>query len=281
MKNLNPNLQFPKDTRPFAQQLEEARYFFAAPNLRTADDNGGQYSDKDGLVQFIVAGELLDNEFVMKKLADLKKNLVALTSIVTDYVNRYAATYGQTEKTNIKVWEYAMSKLPLMGPGFIENQMYTRQSLGISISKDFIEFLMGVIVSQGSNALSGFQKFLEKQGDALELGISQNKDGYNVIAIGVTAEVFTLGNEIVYTPKIQQYKINFTRQNSTFNGCCAKVTTVNINFAYQHSVNIFDYEALKDPAIQKSFDDFIQNSRKAQIENADTFFNDDFPPQIA
>lgn len=36
--------------------------------------------------------------------------------------------------------------------------------------------------------------------------------------------------------------------------------------------------ALKDPEIKRDFDNFIQKQRKAQIEEADTFFNDDFPP---
>ena len=35
---------------------------------------------------------------------------------------------------------------------------------------------------------------------------------------------------------------------------------------------------MKDPEIKRDFDNFIQKQRKAQIEEADTFFNDDFPP---
>ena len=42
---------------------------------------------------------------------------------------------------------------------------------------------------------------------------------------------------------------------------------------------MFDYEALNDPVIKQAFGAVIQKPRKAQIEEADTFFNDDFPPQ--
>ncbi len=278
MKNLNPNMQNPLDRRTIKQQLEEAEAFFAAPYLPLVPtDDPNPYADKDGLIEFIVASELVDNKIVMEKLKAQKAHLVALTSIVTDYINRYAAHYGQEYKTDVKLWELAMSKLPLMGPSSIERQTYSRQSLGIKISKDFVEFIMGVVLSQGSTALTGFQKFLEKQGEALEIGVEHNKDGYHVITIGVTVEVFSLGQEIIYTPKIKQYKIIFDRVNSSFNSCCVKVEVINIHFDYQYAVNVFDYEALEDPEVKKVFDEFVKKSRKAQINNSSTFFNDDFP----
>lgn len=42
---------------------------------------------------------------------------------------------------------------------------------------------------------------------------------------------------------------------------------------------MFDYEALNDPVIKQAFGAVTQKPRKAQSEEADTFFNDDFPPQ--
>ena len=280
MKDLNPNARYPKDMRSINQQVNDARYFFADTNLPDiALDDPSPYADKDGLVQFIVAGEYLENPLVMNQLKANKTNLVSLTSIVTDYINRYAAAYGAAYKTDIRLWEYALSKLPLMGPSAITEQTYSRESLGISISKDFIEFIMSVVVSQGTTALSAFQTFLEKQGEAIEMGISENKDTYNSIVLGVTSEAFKLGNDVIFTPKIEQYRISFSRENFTFNGCCTKAQKVSVNFDYKHSVHVFDYEALLDEGVKKEFDAFIQGSRKAQIENSSTFFNEDFPPE--
>lgn len=260
-------------------QFTEAETFFNDVNLpatkRVGDD---PYADKDGLVEFIVANELLDDPAVMAKLAEQKAYLIAITSVVTAYINRYAEAYGDQYKTDADLWARALSKIPLMGPSKIDQQSYSRHIKGLSIATDFINFIMDVVVSQGTTALASFNKFLQKQGDAIRFGVENNKDFYKTITVGITVEVFKVGSELVYVPKIKQYRINFDRQNSKFTSACASAEFVDIYFSYLYAANVFDYEALKDPEIKRDFDNFIQKQRKAQIEEADTFFNDDFPP---
>ncbi|WP_323942835.1 hypothetical protein [Aeromonas caviae] len=261
-------------------QFAEAEAFFNDVNLPdTARAVGSDpYADKDGLVEFIVANELLDDPAVMAKLAEQKAYLIAITSVVTAYINRYAEAYGEQYKTDADLWARALSKIPLMGPSKIDQQSYSRHIKGLSIATDFINFIMDVVVSQGTTALASFNKFLQKQGDAIRFGVENNKDFYKTITVGVTVEVFKVGNELVYVPKIKQYRVNFDRQNSKFTSACASAEFVDIYFNYLYAANVFDYEALKDPEIKRDFDNFIQKQRKAQIEEADTFFNDDFPP---
>ncbi|MFG0763546.1 hypothetical protein [Aeromonas media] len=261
-------------------QFAEAEAFFNDVNLPTTARNLGSdpYADKDGLVEFIVANELLDDPTVMAKLAEQKAYLIAITSVVTAYINRYAEAYGEQYKTDADLWARALSKIPLMGPSKIDQQSYSRHIKGLSIATDFINFIMDVVVSQGTTALSSFNKFLQKQGDAIRFGVENNKDFYKTITVGITVEVFKVGSELVYVPKIKQYRINFDRQNSKFTSACASAEFVDIHFNYLYAANVFDYEALKDPEIKRDFDSFIQKQRKAQIEEADTFFNDDFPP---
>ena len=261
-------------------QFAEAEAFFNDVNLPTTARNLGSdpYADKDGLVEFIVANELLDDPAVMAKLAEQKAYLIAITSVVTAYINRYAEAYGEQYKTDADLWARALSKIPLMGPSKIDQQSYSRHIKGLSIATDFINFIMDVVVSQGTTALASFNKFLQKQGDAIRFGVENNKDFYKTITVGVTVEVFKVGNELVYVPKIKQYRVNFDRQNSKFTSACASAEFVDIHFNYLYAANVFDYEALKDPEIKRDFDSFIQKQRKAQIEEADTFFNDDFPP---
>ncbi|MDY7831136.1 hypothetical protein UXA55_16155 [Aeromonas caviae] len=261
-------------------QFAEAEAFFNDVNLPdTARAVGNDpYADKDGLVEFIVANELLDDPAVMAKLAEQKAYLIAITSVVTAYINRYAEAYGEQYKTDADLWARALSKIPLMGPSKIDQQSYSRHIKGLSIATDFINFIMDVVVSQGTTALASFNKFLQKQGDAIRFGVENNKDFYKTITVGVTVEVFKVGNELVYVPKIKQYRVNFDRQNSKFTSACASAEFVDIYFNYLYAANVFDYEALKDPEIKRDFDNFIQKQRKAQIEEADTFFNDDFPP---
>lgn len=261
-------------------QFAEAEAFFNDINLPDTVRAVGNdpYADKDGLVEFIVANELLDDPAVMAKLAEQKAYLIAITSVVTAYINRYAEAYGEQYKTDADLWARALSKIPLMGPSKIDQQSYSRHIKGLSIATDFINFIMDVVVSQGTTALASFNKFLQKQGDAIRFGVENNKDFYKTITVGVTVEVFKVGNELVYVPKIKQYRINFDRQNSKFTSACASAEFVDIHFNYLYAANVFDYEALKDPEIKRDFDNFIQKQRKAQIEEADTFFNDDFPP---
>ncbi|WP_324051884.1 hypothetical protein [Aeromonas caviae] len=261
-------------------QFAEAEAFFNDVNLPDTVRAVGNdpYADKDGMVEFIVANELLDDPAVMAKLAEQKAYLIAITSVVTAYINRYAEAYGEQYKTDADLWARALSKIPLMGPSKIDQQSYSRHIKGLSIATDFINFIMDVVVSQGTTALASFNKFLQKQGDAIRFGVENNKDFYKTITVGVTVEVFKVGNELVYVPKIKQYRVNFDRQNSKFTSACASAEFVDIYFNYLYAANVFDYEALKDPEIKRDFDNFIQKQRKAQIEEADTFFNDDFPP---
>lgn len=280
MKNASVIPEVVKDQRDFATQMAEAKAFFSDKNLPESpryllEDN--PYADKDGLVEFIFGNPLEDDPVVMANLTAQKKDLVAMTSIVTDYVNRYAEAYGEYYKTDIDLWTLALSKLPLMGPSKIDEQTYSRHIRGVEIARDFIDFILEIVASQGSSALDSFSKFLEKQGDALRFGVENNKDYYKTITIGVAVEVFKVGQQVVYVPKLKQYRVNFDRENSKFSSACVSYEEVDIHFDYKYAANVFDYESLEDPEIRKDFDDFIREQRKAQIEDASTFFNDDFP----
>ncbi|UZJ40398.1 hypothetical protein OO006_08460 [Prosthecochloris sp. SCSIO W1101] len=280
MKQVNVVPEIVKDQRDFAAQLAEAKDFFADENLPESpryllEDN--PYADKDGLVEFIFGAPLEEDPVVMANLVEQKKYLIAMTSIVTDYVNRYAEAYGEEYKTDVELWTLAMSKIPLMGPSKIDEQTYSRHIRGIEIATDFIDFILEIVASEGSSALDSFSKFLEKQGDALRFGVENNKDYYRTITIGVALEVFKVGEQVVYVPKLKQYRVNFTRENSKFSSACVSYEMVDIHFEYRYAANVFDYEALEDPEIKKDLDDFIQKQRKAQIDEASTFFDDDFP----
>lgn len=271
-----------KDTRSLAIQLAEAEAFFNDEDL---PDQGSYifkdnpYADKDGLVEFIIGTELASDPNIMKALLLQKKYLVAIISVVTDYINRYSEAYGEEYKTDIEVWERAMRHIPLMGPSIIDEQTYNRNIKGVSIAADFVAFLVNVVVGEGAAALGRFSDFLQKQGKALKFGIENNDDFYSTITVGVSIEVKIMGGEIVFFPKIKQYRADFNRQNSTWTAACASVEIVDIHFNYRFTANLFDYEALEDTDVKKDLDAFISKSRKAQIEDATTFFDDEFPPK--
>jgi hypothetical protein len=268
-----------KDVRSFADQMADAKAFFNDKKLvQIVEDN--PYADKDGLIEFIIGTELLDDPEIMKNLEEQKKYLIAMTSVVTDYINRYSQTYGQEYKTDAELWAEAMTHLPLMGPSTVDTQGFHRHLQGITIAAEFVQFLLDIVTQDGSAALNRFTDFLEKQGDALKFGVENNKDYYNTITIGICIEVIKLGKNIVYVPKVKQYKVKFDRENTKWVGACASYEYVNIDFNYLYSANVFDYEALEDPDVKKEFDVFIREQRKAQIDRSTTFFNGEFPPKV-
>lgn len=269
-----------KNVRPFTDQLADAKAFFNDKNLVPAAEQDNPYADKDGLIEFIIGTELLDDPEIMKNLEQQKKYLIAMTSVVTDYINRYSQTYGEQYKTDAELWAEAMSHLPLMGPSKIDTQSYGRHIQGVTIAADFVQFLLDIVTQDGAAALNRFTDFLEKQGDALKFGVENNKDHYNTITIGICIEVIKLGKNIVYVPKVKQYKVKFDRENTKWVGACVSYDYVNINFNYLYAVNVFDYEALEDPDVKKEFDIFIKEQRKAQIDRSTTFFNGEFPPKV-
>lgn len=264
-------------TNHFKSQMEEAYAFFETPELATQKEleADNPYADKDGLIEFICGVELLQDPIITAKLAELKSLLISITTVVTSYINRYAAAKGSEYKTDADLWALALSKIPLMGPSKLDTQTYSRKIKGVEIAADFINMVLDIATSQGS-ALNSFKDFLNKQGDALRAGVEENEDYYKTITIGISVEVFMLGDKIMYMPKIKQYRVNFSRENTKWSSSCASYEKVEIHFDYLYGSNIFDYEALEDPEVKDAFDKFIKGQQKAQIEDASTFFNDDF-----
>lgn len=282
MKAHNVRPQYQTKGTSFGSQLIDAYDFFNNPNLSKTwalREGDNPYADKDGLIEFIIGTELIDNPDVMKKLTELKKYLVSITSVVTSYVNRYAEHYKDPKfKTDADLWALALSKIPLMGPSKLDEQTYSKHIKGLSIAVEFVNFILEIVASEGSSALESFSKFLENQGDSLRFGVEKNVDFYRTITIGVSVEVFTVGKTIFYAPKVKQYRVNFTRENTKWSSACVSAEFVDINFAYLYGAGVFDYEALEDAEIKKAFEKFIKDSQKAQIEDATTFFDADFPP---
>jgi hypothetical protein len=141
-----------KSRENFAGQLEAAAEFFDDPAYPAVEPPPGTnpYADKDGLIEFIVATELVDNDEVMKNMVEQKKLLVGITSVVQDYINRYAAKNGPEFKTDAVLWQSTLDKIPLMGPGIQTKNTYSRTVEGVKIAKEFIEFIMELVVSEGS-----------------------------------------------------------------------------------------------------------------------------------
>jgi len=277
MNNLTKKEGTQSDYRNIDMQIKEAEAFFNDPKLAdfTLKEDDNPYADKDGLVEFICGVELSQDPIIHAKLDELKSFLISITAIVTAYVYKYAAQNGENYKTDLDLWAKILSKIPLMGPVKKDQQTYSRNAKGVEIAGDLINLILGVSAVEG-NGLNSFKSFLEKQGNALRAGIEENKDSYKTITVGVAVEVTKNGEQIIYIPKIKLYQVNFNSENSAFSSSCGSNEEVAIHFDYLYGAGSFDYESLRDPETRIKFDKFIAGTKKAQIEDATTFFNDDF-----
>ncbi|KGM29676.1 hypothetical protein KS18_02040 [Photorhabdus luminescens] len=257
-------------------KINEANTFFHIDDAYFNIENTNKYNEKDGLVQFIIAKQLSDKPEVIEKTNSLSKTLIALSSIATNYVNKYAEKYGEQYKTDMDFWSKVVNKLPLMGTSKVESKNYTDSLNGLSISKSFLNFIMNVVVFENTDMLPDFAKFLTKQGETIRLGIRNNKGFYSTVTLTIAIDTLIVGDKTVYIPKLKLYRVNFDSTNSNFLSSCASNENVNVDFEYSSLISVLDYEALENPEIKASFDSFINKQRKTSIEESDDFFSGEF-----
>ncbi|OCA56817.1 hypothetical protein [Photorhabdus namnaonensis] len=257
-------------------KINEANTFFHIDDAYFSIENTNKYNEKDGLVQFIITKQLSDKPEVIEKTNSLSKTLIALSSIATNYVNKYAEKYGEQYKTDMDFWTTVVNKLPLMGTSKVESKNYTDSLNGLSISKSFLNFIMNVVVFENTDMLPDFAKFLTKQGETIRLGIRKNKGFYSTVTLTIAIDTLIVGDKTVYIPKLKLYRVNFDSTNANFLSSCASNENVNIDFEYSSLISVLDYEALENPEIKTSFDSFINKQRKTSIEESDDFFSGEF-----
>ena len=279
MENQTTGTELQPDKKNYDLQHEEATAFFDVPasensSLKAAFGNNF-YADKDGLIEIICGAKLQNDPVVNAKLEELKKILISLTSIVAAYVKKYAHSRGGHYKTDIELWELATSRLPLMGLSGVDVKSYSKQLKGVEIPKGLANLFLDVTDSNAAS-MNAFSSYLSGQGNDLRAGINENANSYDTIIVANSIEVIRAGNEVTYMPKIKFYKANFDRNNSKWCSMCASIDYALIDIQYKYADNVFDYKALDNPDVKKSFDDFINKIQKENIEDSSTFFNGNF-----
>ncbi|MDX7987217.1 hypothetical protein FE392_07710 [Xenorhabdus sp. 12] len=237
-----------------------------------------QFSDTDGLIQFVITSQLTDKSQVIQQLDHIKKTQVALSSIATDYITKYTDAHGKQFKTDIQFWSDVIAKLPLMSIKNIETQTYHHDMVGVSIAANLLQLIMDIVLSTHSPGMKSFANFLQKQGDAIRMGLEQNDDYYSTLTLASVIEAVGMDGQVIYIPKIKLYKIDFDKSNSEMTSNCASNKNVNVAFTYTSCVALFDYQALEDPQIKTAFNNFILKHKISSIEDSDSFFSGEFKP---
>ncbi|WP_340619890.1 hypothetical protein [Xenorhabdus siamensis] len=260
----------------YLDQIKQAEqfFFYDIEDHFTLSDH--RFSDTDGLIQFVITSQLIDKYAVMKKLDEIKKIQIALSSIATDYIIKYSNTRGRQYRTDVQFWSEVMGKLPLVSIRNIEEQTYQHVMKGFSIATNLLQLIMDIVVNTQSPSMKSFSQFLQKQGDAIRLGLKKNSDHYSTLTLASVIEAVGNEEQVMYIPKMKLYKLDFDRNNSEITSNCASNETINVEFIYSSCVSLFDYQALEDPEIKTAFERFILKNKQSSIERSDNFFNGEF-----
>ncbi|WP_338882365.1 MULTISPECIES: hypothetical protein [Xenorhabdus] len=269
-----------KEFQYHLNNIQQADQFFSAGIRDKFSLSDYQLSDTDGLVQFIITANIVDKDSILQKMNEIKKIQIALSSIVADYITKYTHVHGKEYKTDIQFWEDIMAKLPLMSIINVENKTYQHEMKGISIAINLLQLIMDIILNANSPSLKSFSDFLQKQGDAIRLGLKRNGDHYSTLTLASVIEAIGIEDQVVYIPKIKLYKIDFDRTNSEVTSNCASNENVNIEFTYSSCTSLFNYQALEDHEVKTAFDKFILKNQKSSIEDSDNFFSGEFNTMI-
>ncbi|WP_074018946.1 hypothetical protein [Xenorhabdus thuongxuanensis] len=271
-----------KEYQYYLSRIQQADQFFSA-GIGIRDKfslSDYKVSDTDSLVQFIITSNIVDKTSVIQKMNEIKKMQITLSSIAVDYITKYTNIHGKEYKTDIQFWGDIMAKLPLMSIMNIENQTYQHEMKGISIATNLLQLIMDIILNANSPNLKSFSDFLQKQGDAIRLGLKRNGDHYSTLTLSSVVEAIGIEDRIMYVPKIKLYKIDFDRTNSEVTSNCASNENVNVEFTYSSCISLFNYQALENHEVKTAFDNFILKNQKSSIEDSDNFFSGEFKTML-
>lgn len=268
------------DKRTIAEQLEDAYEFFFAsdlPPVLSAPEGDDPYVHSSGFIGFIAGTVAGSDPEVADELADLKRYLVAVAAIVTDYVHRYAAKYGHVFRTDPELWALAIAKIPLMGPAQVDTRTYARYIQGVDIAEDLVRYVLDIQpdIQQGG-VLARFRRFVSRQGDTLRAAVAQNRYGYGTMLLGMGVEMIQENGQRTYIPRIKQFRVNFDRANTQWTAACGINEYADIHLNHMYAESILDHEALEDMPTRNAFEDFLGRARKAGIAEAGTYFNENF-----
>ncbi|KLU14658.1 MULTISPECIES: hypothetical protein [Xenorhabdus] len=269
-----------KEYQHYLSHIQQADQFFSAGIRDKFSLSDYQLSDTNGLVQFIMTSNIVDKGSVIQKMNEIKKIQIALSSIAADYIAKYTNAHGKAYKTDIQFWGNIMAKLPLMSIMNVESQTYQHEMKGVSIATNLLQLIMEIVLNANSPSLKSFSDFLQKQGDAIRLGLKRNGDHYSTLTLASVIEAIGVEDRVMYVPKIKLYKIDFNRTNSEMTSNCASSENINVEFTYSSCISLFNYQSLENHEVKIAFDNFILKNQKSSIENSDNFFSGEFKTMI-
>ena len=227
---------------------------------------------KDGLVQFIVGKQVAEDPKVNLKIQELYKVLLGMVNICTNYIQQQVVAKNDPALLhNRDLWEKAINHLPLLSVGSFTEATESVETGKVGVATSFIKMLMEIAITPEFPE-AAFADFLEAQGKEISIGFSRDKQTYDTLTVGITIEVKSKGEVIIYVPKIKLYHVNFDQKNIEITSACTNVSKDEMSFRSQNLVAAFDYFSFEEPGIKKQLDAFLDSRQKAEIQKSKSFF---------
>jgi len=159
-------------------------------------------------------------------------------------------------------------------------KVFNKDVRGIDIATNFINFLLDAVVSQGED-LPKLNNFLRYQGEAIRIHAGRS-EAYEYAVISIVHEMFQLGGNWVYVPKIKFCFTLLNRANFPVTNSCMSADTVRMNFQVRTVTAAFRLETWKtNPEWRRQLDQFLERFIKADIVESDNYFEGVFQSHLS
>lgn len=242
-------------------------------NLGGGDPNPN-IINREGLVTYL---NVTTNPLPPNLVETQRKVNVLLEGLVGVIVAAVIKVAGNDEQKAVDAatWNYVMERVI---PSFFNSynnakEYYDKDVTGREVASNFINFITGNVVASGRE-LSGFERFLESQGESIRIKAGKDGDGYKYAVVSIVHEINDNGQGCVYTPKIKLYFTSFTRQNYDITHSCQSVGHYKMKFEMNSITAEFKInDWINDKKFRSIMENFVDKYIKADISESVNYFN--------
>jgi hypothetical protein len=203
--------------------------------------------------------------------------LTSMTGLVSAFMRKQAdAKKNPDVLFDAKLWETTVQHIPLWDYTNLHRETFSKTLTGIEISTEFLAQMVGFAIDIAASAadIKAFTGFLNGLGEKIKAGSTTNSKGFETVNItwGVKFEdKGAAGMQLI--PWINAYFIIFSETNKEIYTTCGSYQKYNYNFEYGLINGIWDYQRVKNSAIDKaSVDSLISSSVIDDVKNAQNYF---------
>jgi hypothetical protein len=267
--------EFLKSTKDARAALLNVSPFMAAEEGADLD---ATISDKDGLVTYINASSNTPPPQLEEEQKKISAILEGLTGILTAVVILDAGK-DTAKKHDPNLWNsnFDLGLQPFFAGYSFKQEKYYKKTKGIEVAKDFIQYLLSAVVTQGA-ALADFTRFLGTQGESMQASTGGEGDSYKYAIISMVHEIFESSpGQWKYVPKIKYYFTSFSTRSFEITTSCGSYREYEMNFELQVLTASFKIDTWRtEQWFKDEVSSFIKEFTQAKISDSKNHFKEKF-----